>query len=219
MIAVYNQRAVGDVLMLTFAPGTGTVESKGNVTRVVDPTDQKTLAMNLFDLGQVLGLTEQPAGQVILSDDQLAKVNDAIATAGFPERIEDAQSKLVVGYVQSMTDHPDSDHLHVVQVQVGPNEADTLQIVSGSPNMATDSRVVVAQPGSLMPSGASIWSGALRGVPSAGMIVSGRELQLPGAPDKPGALILPADFGVIGEPFDLTAAANLYRDGLIDTNY
>ena len=61
--------------------------------------------------------------------------------------------------------------------------------------------------------------GALRGVPSSGMIVSGRELQIPGAPDKPGALVLPEDFGHIGEPFDLTKAQTLYSDSLVDIDY
>lgn len=116
-----------------------------------------------------------------------------------------------------MTTHPDSDHLHVTQANVG--EAAQLQIVSGSPNMKEGIRVVVAKPGSMMPSGEIIWDGALRGVPSAGMIVSGQELQLPGAPDKPGALVLPADFGQIGQAFDFAAAQSLYADGLIDTNY
>ena len=48
-------------------------------------------------------------------------------------------------------------------------------------------KVVVAQPGTMMPSGALIWDGALRGVQSSGMIVSGRELRYQAdAPDKPG---------------------------------
>lgn len=55
--------------------------------------------------------------------------------------------------------------------------------------MKTGIKVVVAQPGTMMPSGALIWDGSLRGVPSSGMIVSGRELHLPGAPEKPGALV------------------------------
>ena len=77
--------------------------------------------------------------------------------------------------------------------------------------MAENIKVVVAQPGTMMPSGEIIWDGALRGIDSAGMIVSGRELRLPGAPDKPGALILPETFGEVGEPFDFEKGAQLFE--------
>ncbi|CAK1221932.1 tRNA-binding EMAP/Myf domain (EMAP) [Fructobacillus cardui] len=218
MIAVYNQAAVGDILMLTFAPATGKVaqETKGQVTKVVDAESQQTLGINIEGAGASLALTDQ-AGQVFLTESQVAQVNQILQDAGFDDAIAVEQSNLVVGEVVSMTAHPDSDHLYVTQANVGNGES--LQIVSGSPNMQEGIRVVVAKPGSMMPSGAIIWDGALRGVPSAGMIVSGRELKLPGAPDKPGALVLPADFGQIGQAFDFAAAQSLYADGLIDTNY
>lgn len=218
MIAVYNQAAVGDILMLTFAPAAGKVivTTNGSVTKVADAETKQLIALNIQGLGQSLGLTEE-AGQVFLDADQVVQVNQALQAAGFDEEIQVEASNLVVGEVVEMTTHPDSDHLHVTQANVG--EVDQLQIVSGSPNMQEGIRVVVAKPGSMMPSGEIIWDGALRGVPSAGMIVSGRELQLPGAPDKPGALVLPADFGQIGQAFDFAAAQSLYADGLIDTNY
>jgi len=44
-------------------------------------------------------------------------------------------------------------------------------------------------------------------------------LHLPGAPDKPGALILPDDFGEVGDSFNFEKAVNLYRDNLVDLNY
>lgn len=38
---------------------------------------------------------------------------------------------VVVGYVETCEDHPDSDHMHVVKVNVGGDEP--IQIVCGSP--------------------------------------------------------------------------------------
>ena len=144
-------------------------------------------------------------------------MNNAIREAGFNDVLVAEASKLVIGRVKSIKSHPDSDHLSVTSTAVSDEKV--LQIVSGSPNMREGIKVVVAQPGTMMPSGALIWDGAIRGVPSSGMIVSGRELQLVGAPDKPGALILPENFGEIGEPFDFDKAKSLYKDGLVDTEY
>ncbi|CAK1231923.1 YtpR family tRNA-binding protein [Fructobacillus fructosus] len=219
MISVFNPAATGDVLMLTFAPSTGhqEVDTKGNVTVVKKPENGDVVAINLANLAQELGLSTNKSGQVFLTEKQVDLINQELAKVGIDFKINTDPSKLVIGVVEEMTEHPDSDHLHVTKVDVGEN--DRLQIVSGSPNMATGIKVVVAQPGAMMPSGEIIWPGALRGVPSAGMIVSGRELQLAGAPDKPGALVLPDDFGSIGEVFDFDQAKDLYKDGRIDTNY
>ncbi|MBS9337165.1 YtpR family tRNA-binding protein [Fructobacillus parabroussonetiae] len=219
MIAVYNRAAEGDILMLTFAPSENgeAVETKKQVTVVRDKKTDQLLGINIEGMGEALGLTELPAGQVFLSEEQANQINQVMAAAGFDLTIQAEPSQLVVGVVEEMTAHPDSDHLHVTKVDVGEDER--LQIVSGSPNMTTGIKVVVAKPGAMMPSGEMIWPGALRGVPSAGMISSGRELKLPGAPDKPGALVLPDDFAQVGDVFSFDAAQDLYSDGRIDTNY
>lgn len=87
---------------------------------------------------------------------------------------------------------------------------ESLQIVSGSPNMQADIKVVVAKVGAMMPNGLIIWPGELRGVSSNGMICSGRELGLANAPQKPGALILPDDYEV-GEPFDFERGQTIFK--------
>ncbi|MDR0898822.1 MAG: tRNA-binding protein, partial [Lactobacillaceae bacterium] len=114
--------------------------------------------------------------------------------------------KFVIGHVEKMEDHPDSDHLHVVQVNIGEK---SVQLVSGSPNMQEGIYVVVVLPGAIMPSGQIIWPGQLRGVDSFGMIASARELRLNNAPDQPGALILPEDFGKPGDAFDFNKGDRL----------
>lgn len=218
MITSYNLKALGDVLVIILGPNADaqSVTTHGQVTSIQDKKTNKTTGFNITGVGQALGLTEQ-AGQIYLNEDQVTTLNDLIRAADFDYELVATASKLVVGRVESMVSHPDSDHLHVTTTAVGNGE--TLQIVSGSPNMREGIKVAVAQPGTMMPSGALIWDGALRGVPSSGMIVSGRELYLPEAPDKPGALVLPENFGEVGEPFDFIKAQTLYTDGLVDTNY
>lgn len=218
MITSYNLQGMGDVLVIILAPNAAeqTVTTNGQVTRIQDAATQATTGFNIAGVGEQLGLTAAQ-GQVVLDADQVEQVNALLAAAGFEMKLVVSPSKLVIGRVEKMTAHPDSDHLHVTTTAVGDGK--TLQIVSGSPNMREGIKVVVAQPGTMMPSGALIWDGALRGVQSSGMIVSGRELQLPGAPDKPGALVLPEDFGEVGTVFDFAQAQNLYTDHLVDTNY
>lgn len=46
---------------------------------------------------------------------------------------------VVVGYVETCEDHPDSDHMHVVKVNVGGDEP--IQIVCGAPNIAAGIKV------------------------------------------------------------------------------
>jgi len=218
MITSYNLKACGDILVIILAPNAENqqVTTNGQVTRIQNSDTKETTGFNIAGLGEQLNMTLQN-GQVYLDKDQIKIVNNVIQEAGFNDILMVESSKLVIGRVKSMTVHPDSDHLSVTSTAVSDDKA--LQIVSGSPNMQEGIKVVVAQPGTMMPSGALIWDGALRGVPSSGMIVSGRELRLDGAPDKPGALILPENFGEIGEPFDFDKAKSLYIDGLVDTEY
>ena len=51
-------------------------------------------------------------------------------------------TKVVVGYVVKCEDHPDSDHLHICQVDVGGEEP--IQIVCGAPNVHAGMRVAAA---------------------------------------------------------------------------
>ena len=209
MITSYNFDTMGDVLVAILAESAANsaVEINGDVTRIFDADTNETTGYNFFGLGDKLDL-RTAKGQVFLDDNQVSVLNAVLGNAGFSDVLVANPSKLVIGFVESMMPHPDSDHLNVTTTRVAADQ--TLQIVSGSPNMQPGIKVVVAQPGTLMPSGQQIWAGALRGVPSAGMIVSGRELKLPGAPDVPGALILPVDFGEVGDAFDFVKGATLF---------
>lgn len=82
---------------------------------------------------------------------------------------------LVVGEVVSCEMHPDSDHLHVCQVNVGE---DVIQIVCGASNVRKGIKVIVALPGAILPGDFEIRAGKIRGVESNGMICALFELGL-----------------------------------------
>lgn len=104
-------------------------------------------------------------------------------------------SKIVVGHTLKVVDHPDSDHLHICQVDVGAEEP--IQIVCGAPNIAADQKVIVALHGARIAGNYKIKKGKIRGEASHGMICSLDELGYPESviPKKyaDGIYVLPAD--------------------------
>lgn len=123
-------------------------------------------------------------------------VNQLLVKNGVEELVHDFTPRIVIGYIQSCELHPDSDHLHVCQVDVGD---EVLQIVCGSNNVTNHIYVVVAKDQAVMPDGKLILSGKLRGVSSAGMLCSRYELGIDEEKGK-GLLILDEQ-SVIGSPF------------------
>ena len=102
------------------------------------------------------------------------------------ERTGDNLRGVVVGHVLTCEPHPDSDHMHVVTVDVGTGEGEPLQIVCGAPNIRANIKVPVATLGTVMPEGFTIKKSKLRGVASCGMCCSKRELgDVPDSGRKP----------------------------------
>ena len=83
---------------------------------------------------------------------------------------------VVVGRIEKMERHPDSDHMWVCQLDVGQEEL--VQIVTGAWNIHTGDLVPVALHKSTLPGGKKIEKGKLRGVLSNGMLCSLKELGL-----------------------------------------
>ena len=79
-------------------------------------------------------------------------------------------TELSVGYVLECIPHPDSDHLHVCQVEVKPG--DVKQIVCGAPNVDKGEYVIVANVGAVLPGDFKIKASKIRGVESNGMLCS-----------------------------------------------
>jgi len=210
LITSYNPTQLGDTLIAILRPDTADqkIETHANVTRISDVATGETLGYNFFDVSKTLGPLSVN-GQVQLTAEQVVKLNALLTANDFDaDLVVDTTPKFVVGYVDTAEAHPKSDHLQITKTNIGTDT--DLQIVSGSPNMQADILVVVAKVGAMMPDGLIIWPGELRGVASNGMIVSGRELHLPNAPQHPGALILPAHYQAVGEPFDFERAQTLF---------
>lgn len=114
-------------------------------------------------------------------------------------KISDA-TNIVIGYVRDIKMHPDSDHLHVCQVEIKKDEI--IQIVCGAPNVDKGQKVLVSLPGAILPGGVEIKKGVIRGVESNGMICSLNELGLESKyqkeEDKTGIHVLDKD-APIGE--------------------
>ncbi len=104
------------------------------------------------------------------------------------EPVAAAFSKIVVGHVLSVEQHPDADRLRVCQVDVG---SETLSIVCGAPNVAEGLKVPAALVGAVLPGDFKIKKSKLRGVESHGMLCSASELGM--AESSEGLLILPGD--------------------------
>ncbi|GKS80960.1 tRNA-binding protein [Ligilactobacillus pabuli] len=210
LIANYNFAQAGDVLLVTLRQDSASElhEKKNDIVRIYDEKSGETIGYNFFKAASYLGEL-QPAGKIDLTAAQVEVLNEQLSAAGFPaELVVDDQPYFVVGHVAEISEHPDSDHLHVLKVEVDKGEE--LKIVCGAPNIAADQTVVIAKVGAMMPSGAIIWPGKLRGQESFGMVCSARELALPNAPQKRGILELPAADYQTGEPFDFQKAATMF---------
>ena len=84
-------------------------------------------------------------------------------------------SNVVIGRVESIERHGNSDHMWVCMVNVG-NE--TVQIVTGAQNVRKGDIVPAAVAPATLPGGVKIKRGVLRGVESNGMLCSISELGL-----------------------------------------
>ena len=82
---------------------------------------------------------------------------------------------LVIGQIEKVEMHPDSDHLHVCLVNVG---AKKLQIVCGASNVREGLKVIVALEGAVLPGDFTIKKSKIRGIESNGMICALFELGL-----------------------------------------
>lgn len=110
-----------------------------------------------------------------LSDLTCEQLADKMTTAGLEvEGLEPmAQgTNLTIGYVKECVDHPNSDHLHVCQVDLKDRVE---QIVCGAPNVRAGLKVIVAKVGAKL-IGGEIKNSVIRGIESNGMICSLLEL-------------------------------------------
>ena len=125
------------------------------------------------------------------------------------ERLDKNLEKIVIGQIKKIERHPDADKLVICQVDIG---SETIQIVTGAPNVEEGQKVPVVldggrvaggHDGGPMPEdGIVIKAGKLRGIESKGMMCSIEELgsdrnSYPEAPEN-GIYVFP-DSATVGE--------------------
>ncbi|HWS30815.1 MAG TPA: phenylalanine--tRNA ligase subunit beta [Clostridia bacterium] len=91
---------------------------------------------------------------------------------------------VVVGRIVSLEKHPNADKLQVCAIDVG--KKDNITIVTGAQNVFEGALVPAALDGAKLAGGLNIHTTVMRGVESAGMLCSGKELGITDA-DYPGA--------------------------------
>ncbi len=130
----------------------------------------------------------------------LDAITDRLTAIGLElERVEDSGAALAafrIAHVVEAAQHPNADRLRVCRVDTG---TEVVSVVCGAPNARTGMRAVFAAPGSVVPAtGAVLKVGEIRGVESAGMLLSLREMGL--GDDHAGIVDLPDD-APVGMPY------------------
>lgn len=190
--AFYNALAFPDVLLISVSDHMVThYEKKENVVKLLDENDN-TVGYNI---------TFHPYestrdGYQMMNEALLDKINHELHQTFHETLVHDFTPYIVVGQVLSCEAHPDSDHLHVCQVDIKDK---VLQIVCGASNVAVGQKVVVCLENAVLPSGKFIKNGKLRGIVSNGMLASAYELGLIDEAKK-GILVVDDSYQ-IGQPF------------------
>src|SRR3954469_13216159 len=120
---------------------------------------------------------------------------------------------VVVGQINSFTQHPNADRLSVCDVDDGTNQH--RQIVCGAKNYKAGDKVPVALPGAQLPNGLKIKVSKLRGVESQGMLCSPSELLI--SEESDGLLIL-SPTAKVGAPLATIYQADTILDVEITPN-
>ena len=134
------------------------------------------------------------------TDATLDQITDTLTRIGLElEDVEDRGAALApfrIAHVVEAVQHPNADRLRVCTVDTG---SDTVRVVCGAPNARTGMKGVFAPPGTFIPgTGITLKVGEIRGVRSAGMLLSEREMGL--GEDHAGILDLPED-APVGVPY------------------
>ncbi|MGI4945287.1 MAG: phenylalanine--tRNA ligase subunit beta [Janthinobacterium lividum] len=134
------------------------------------------------------------------TDAGLDAITDKLTAIGLElEGVEDPGAALApfrIARVTEAVQHPNADRLRACQVDAGDGP---VSVVCGAPNARAGMLAVFAPPGSFIPgTGITLKVGEIRGVQSAGMLLSRREMGL--GEDHDGILELP-EGAPVGTPY------------------
>jgi phenylalanyl-tRNA synthetase beta chain len=148
------------------------------------------------------------------TDATLQQITDTLTRVGLEvEDVEDRGASLApfrIARVIEAVQHPNADRLRVCTLDTGNG---TAIVVCGAPNARTGMKGVFAPPGSFIPgTGITLKVGEIRGIRSAGMLLSERELGI--SDEHAGIVDLPED-APVGTGYAAWAGLN---DPLIDVS-
>src|ERR1700683_739674 len=129
----------------------------------------------------------------LLTGASLDHITDTLTQIGLElEGVENRGAPLAsfrIAHVIEAVQHPNADRLRACKVNTGDA---IVSVVCGAPNAHIGMKAVFAAPGAFIPgSGITLKVGEIRGVQSAGMLLSAREMGL--GDDHSGIIELPAD--------------------------
>ena len=130
----------------------------------------------------------------ISTDELVVKLTMAGLEVDGTESLGADLAGVLVGEIVETSQHPEADKLKICMVDVGQDEK--LQIICGAPNARESIKVAVAVIGCILPGDFKIKKAKLRGVPSFGMLCSGKELELSNEQD---GIIELSQNAVVGE--------------------
>lgn len=150
----------------------------------------------------------------VSADDLAEKIERSSVEVDSVIKPSEGLKKIVVGKIVEMEDHPDSDHLHVCQVDVGEDEP--VQIVCGAPNAQVGKNVIAALSGARVADNMKIKKSKMRGIQSNGMLCALDEIGYPKD-------VVPKEWadGIYFLPEDATLGDDVFKylgmdDALID---
>ena len=134
------------------------------------------------------------------TDAPVSVITETLTKIGLElEGVEDRGAALAafrVAHVIEALAHPNADRLRACKVDAGEG---IVSVVCGAPNARTGMKAVFAAPGAFIPgTGVTLKIGEIRGVQSAGMLLSAREMGL--GDDHAGIIELPDD-APVGVPY------------------
>ncbi len=196
----YNYKTVGDVLMAIIDNDALPTSSKSfnNITLIY--SQDTLIGINFFNISEIVKI--KSIGKIVLPPVALIDVlNSMLKEIGDYQLDYITDSMFVIGKILSVEEHPESDHLHLLKVDI---KDEVLDIVCGARNVEVNKLCVVAKVGAMMMDGSVIRPGKLLGEVSNGMCCSAKELGID-IPYIPHHLLLLDEENVeVGQDFFLT---------------
>ena len=190
--AFYNKKAFPETIYVVLHErDVTTIQKQENITKLLDK-ENEIVGYNI----ELSDFKSDKDGYQPMTFDLLRIINKELNRVFQEELIHDFNDYIVIGEVKECDKHPDSEHLHVCQVDIGYK---TLQIVCGAHNVAQGQKVVVCLENAVLVNGQLIRNGKLRGISSLGMLASEYELGL--IEEKKKGILIVKDDRQIGKPF------------------